>query len=326
MINNLYEKIIDAEKISGVPAKKILDFLFYLKDGNKVDNTVILEKTGVSKSALIQIEKLLSFLLFPASKNTQLRSNLTNDVSNLFDNYYQTEENILSIFSDDRFEKMYKTFSSLTYKKIPPERRYDQFNATSETSVKRSFLLNYFGDIKGKRILFLGDDDYTSVATSLFEQAKEIIAVDIDKRILKKIDEISLVTKQNITTREYDACDPLSPLLQNKFDIVFTDPPYTENGISLFLSRAIAALENKNTSARIYFCFGVSDRSKDKILPVQRIINESGLIFRHVFDRFNRYKGAESIGSASNLYILEKTYKTKPLVEGSYHGKIYTDD
>lgn len=46
---------------------------------------------------------------------------------------------------------------------------------------------------------------------------------------------------------------------------------------------------------------------------------------RWVFDKFNRYEGAESIGSASSLFVLEVTPRAKPLIRGNYDRPIYTN-
>lgn len=74
------------------------------------------------------------------------------------------------------------------------------------------------------------------------------------------------------------------------------------------------------------FCYGNSDRAKERFLPIQDALTDSGLMLRWVFDRFNRYEGAESVGSASSLYIAEITPRTKPLIRGSYDKPIYTID
>ena len=113
--------------------------------------------------------------------------------------------------------------------------------------------------------------------------------------------------------------------MKGKFDTVFTDPPYTPEGISLFVSRAIETLDKKNQTARVYVCYGNSDRAKERFLPIQDVLTDSGLMLRWVF-RFNRYEGAESVGSASSLYIAEVTPRTKPLIRGNYDKSIYTID
>ena len=129
----------------------------------------------------------------------------------------------------------------------------------------------------------------------------------------------------NINTTQHDVHTTLPKNHQGKYDVVFTDPPYTSNGASLFLSRAVSALNKKNLAARIYLCYGTSDRAKERLLPIQETILIHGLITRWVFDKFNRYQGAESIGS-STLYICEVTPQTKTIISKDYHESIYTNN
>ena len=131
--------------------------------------------------------------------------------------------------------------------------------------------------------------------------------------------------KLKIKTIQYDLREKLPQELLNSFDVVFTDPPYTTEGIKLFVSRSIQVLNEDNKAARIYFCYGNSDRAKERYLEIYRIIFESGLMIRWIFDRFNRYNGAESIGSASALFICEVTPRTHSIIKGGYKDdKLYT--
>lgn len=171
--------------------------------------------------------------------------------------------------------------------------------------------MQFMGDIKGKNLLFLGDDDMTSVACALTREAATITVLDVDTQILDSITEVSKREKLRIETWEYDIRKPLPPKFANKFDIVFTDPPYTPLGVETFLSRATASLDVQNKSARIYLCYGASDNSKERFLPIYEILTKSGLLIRFVFDKFNRYIGAESVGSTSTLFVCEVTSKTK---------------
>jgi len=180
--------------------------------------------------------------------------------------------------------------------------------------------------VAGKRLLFLGDDDWGSVGVGLQKQAEKVVALDVDKRMLGSIRQLAELEKLEIETEMYDARDPLFNKWAGKFDVVFTDPPYTPQGVELFLSRAVSGLDLSKQTARIYLCFGNSDRAKERFLPIYELFVKSGLMIRWVWDKFNRYQGAESIGSASSLFILETTSKTKPLISGKNHGAIYTNN
>lgn len=322
----MHEKIDNISKETGVSTKKILDFLFLLSLGNPIGNNELLQKVGVSRNALNKVKELLSFLLDSPSKTTQLNRDAIQQIKPLFGPDYKPEESLWDIFEDTYYKEAVGLLDTYANRRPLPDRKYDQFTATVETTARRVSLLNFFEDIRSKRLLFLGDDDFTSVASANLKVARNITVLDIDRRILDTIENISSNLKLGIRDVTHDLRKPLPNSLTDQFDIVFTDPPYTPEGIELFVSRAIEALDKQNKAARIYVCYGNSDRAKEKFLPIQEIFNNSGLMIRQIFDKFNRYQGAESIGSASSLFICEITPKTKSLIKGNYGKEIYTND
>ena len=322
----MYSKILEVSKQTGIPVKKLLDVFYILRTGESVENNKLLRKVGVSKNAVNQVKKASSSLLKATSKNTQLTSEGVSKVKNLYRGKYMNEEALWSILETNQFLKVLKLIESYKEKRPVSKREYDQFTATPETTARRASLLDFFGDVRGKRILFLGDGDFTSIATASLGEAKSIMVVDIDEQILKAISEVSDNQNFEIETIKYDARKALPGELKRRFDVVFTDPPYTPEGMRLFISRAVEALNLKNQAARIYSCYGNSDRAKERFLPIYNVFVDSGLMIRWVFDKFNRYQGAGTIGSASSLFISEVTPNTKLLVQGDYDKSIYTNN
>ncbi|KKR81315.1 MAG: hypothetical protein UU73_C0003G0121 [Candidatus Daviesbacteria bacterium GW2011_GWA1_41_61] len=321
MAESSYKKLLEVSRIVGLPIKKILDILYYLGSGKRILNNNLLQTVGVSRNVLNQVKQQLEEFFIQKSQFTVLSNQATTIAKKILGESYTPEEKLINI----SLAKNTQLLSLISHSQPQPIRGYDQFLADSETVVKRAALMDFFADIEGKRILFLGDDDFTSVAIAFYRKAQTITVVDIDKKILDGIQEISDSSSYQITTKPYDAREKLSPELSGKYDIVFTDPPYTREGISLFLSRAVQALDPTNQAGRIYFCYGNSDRAKERYLPIYEVIISSGLMIRWVFDKFNRYSGAESIGSASSLFICDVTPKTKPKITGEYKGNIYTE-
>lgn len=323
---NMLERISQIAKETGIPTKKIMDVLFILQTGEPVENNELLQRVGVSKNALNQAKELLSSFMRPPSKTTQVTESAVSEIGTILGLDYKPEETLWTLLEDECYRKSIDLFNKYVEKRSSPERKYDQFTATVETTAKRASLLNFFEDVRSKRLLFLGDDDFTSVAVANFRTASDVTVLDIDNRILDEIDSISKSEKLEINLGNYDARKILLSAYSGKFDVVFTDPPYTTDGIKLFVSRAIQTLDPSNQTARIYICYGNSDRAKERFLPIYEIFGASGLMVRWVFDKFNRYQGAESIGSASSLFILEVTSKTKPLITGNYDRPIYTSN
>lgn len=200
-----------------------------------------------------------------------------------------------------------------------PERSYDQFYATLDTTAKRAETLQANGDLAG-RIAFLGDDDLTSIAVSALNKLADLTVFEIDERQIKNLRRITQKENFRVQFVEADLKEQLPKSYHSKYDIVFTDPPYTPSGISLFLNRAIEVLKNSPKS-RIYMCYGTSDKSRERELAIQEIILQKGLVITSKLYNFNQYVGAASIGNTSSLYILDFTPKTHttPVVGNRYY-------
>mgnify|MGYP001597733675 FL=1 len=168
----------------------------------------------------------------------------------------------------------------------------------------------------------MGDDDLTSIAVGVTKQAKRITVFEIDERLTSLIEKISLEYDLGIEIVKKDLRSPFSREYLSQFDTVFTDPPYTGGGISLFLNRGIELLRKRYVS-RLYLCYGNSDRARERELEIQKIINEKDLLIHSKHFQFNKYIGAESIGSSSSLYLLDWTPKTKST---NISGKFYTNE
>ncbi|OGY18264.1 MAG: hypothetical protein A3F04_00120 [Candidatus Chisholmbacteria bacterium RIFCSPHIGHO2_12_FULL_49_9] len=322
-MHEIHGTLLRISKETGLPVKKILDMLFFLR-GGEVENNKLVQKLGVSKNVLNQVKQKLSDLFEPPSTVTALSGKGRELTDLLFPEGYRPEEELWVNLRDVRFIQIQKLLQK--YKGLRPEpfRKYDQFTATVETTARRAALIDFFADVQGKNLLFLGDDDFTSVAVSAYGTAKTVSVLDIDERILRGIRTISDKDKFQIRCERYDARGELPKKFTGAFDVVFTDPPYTQTGISLFVSRAIEALDPANLAGRIYCCYGNSDRAKERFLPIYEVFGHSGLMIRWIFDKLNRYDGAESIGSTSSLFVCDVTPKTKPVIKGDYDGAIYT--
>lgn len=323
----MYSEFLEVSKQTGVPVKKVLDVFWYLSSGKAIDNNELVRMVGVSRNALNQVKKAVSIYLSPSSQETSLKEGVSEKLSTVYNSDYLTEENLFAALTEsDIYIQSIELLSRFKDRRPVPKRNYDQFTATVETSAKRAALLDFLGDVRGKRVLFLGDDDFVSVATANIRSAQEVAVLDVDERILDNIGTISRELDLGIRAVRHDLRKPITARLRGKFDVVFTDPPYTPEGMRLFVSRAIEAIDRRNQAARVYVCYGNSGRAKERFLPIQEVLTGAGLMLRWVFDRFNRYEGAESIGSASSLFIAELTPQTKPLIRGNYDKPIYTND
>ena len=93
----MLERINQIARETGVPTKKIMDLLFILQTGEPVENNELLQGVGVSKNALNQTKELLSSLLKPPSKSTQLAESVIMEVKTILGSDYKPEETLWSL-------------------------------------------------------------------------------------------------------------------------------------------------------------------------------------------------------------------------------------
>jgi predicted methyltransferase len=194
----------------------------------------------------------------------------------------------------------------------------DQFGVTEETLSARANILAERGFLADSKILFLGDYDLTSLACLPKSKNTEIWVLDVDPDVLTVVKREG---KEAIATITHNLNQPLPKRILSSFDAVFTDPPYTPEGVALFLSRSLEALTG-GERARIFLSYGSLDPVR--AVAVQEKILAHGVVIEELRPKFNEYLAAKTIGDSSDLYFLRPTAKARPLVRGEYGGKIYT--
>ncbi len=222
--------------------------------------------------------------------------------------------------TQEQREKVLSFFSKYREDRPKIDRNLDQFWATEDTVLRRAVLLGTIPGISQKKLLFLGDDDLTSVAFTLLFKAERVTVVDIDSRLLRFLEIV--VQKEGLPIKffEHDLRSPLPKSEFKRYDVSFFDPPYTPEAVNTWLVRAMEATlgggSNKArkkpeflSDKRYFLCYGYTSRGTERGLKVQQIITSLGLIIQEKIRDFNRYYGAESIGSKSDLFVLQPTPK-----------------
>jgi predicted methyltransferase len=206
----------------------------------------------------------------------------------------------------------------------------DQTHCTVETKIHRVLRLAQAGALDGRRVLLLGDDDLIAIAIARFAALtgtaaglRRLAVVDTDPAVLDWIGGRTAGTGVAVELVEHDLREPLPVALTAAFDVVCTDPPYTVPGAELFLSRAVAALEQR-PGQHVFFSFGA--RRPAETLATQRLIADLGLVLRSLTPNFNSYLGAGILAGRSHLYHLRTAEQSAPLIEDAYAGPLYTAD
>lgn len=202
----------------------------------------------------------------------------------------------------------------------------DHVSATPETVVRRALLLGARLWPSGARVLCVGDHDLTSLAVASIYPDAEIAVADIDERILAYIDRCAAELGLSVRTHWSDLRLGLPPSLHGYADVAVTDPPYTPEGVGLFAARCVEGLQDPE-QGRVLLAYGASERTPMLALKVQNSLHDLNLAYEAMYPDFNRYFGAEAIGSAADLYILRPTTRSKPAVAARverFSAAIYT--
>ncbi|PXY21435.1 putative methyltransferase [Prauserella muralis] len=207
---------------------------------------------------------------------------------------------------------------------VPPAlAALDHVQATPETVLRRARWLDEQYDLRTTRLLFLGDHDLTSLAVRLLRPEARLTVVDVDDRVLEYLDRHSGRTIRTVHT---DLRFGLPLAVAGSADVVFSDPPYTPEGMALFASRGIECLADP-PQGRLLLAYGYSRRHPALGQQAQRALGALGLTFEAILPGFHRYLGAQAIGSAADLYVCQPTARARKKGRSKGAGKgtgIYT--
>ncbi|MSS70445.1 MAG: putative methyltransferase [Candidatus Latescibacteria bacterium] len=201
----------------------------------------------------------------------------------------------------------------------------DQSHAAPETALRRALYLRE-SEALDRDLLVLGDDDLTSLAVGLLRRQLHLkgrLAVaEIDPRLVACLRRVSDAEGFDIEVHPHDLRAPLPGPLIGTFDAFLTDPPYTLEGLRLFVSRGGSALR-PGVGRQAFICFG--HRSPDEQREVVRTISDAGLGIVEMRPAFNRYDGAQLLAGVSAMIRAVTTSHTVP-PEDPYNGPLYTAD
>ncbi len=143
-------------------------------------------------------------------------------------------------------------------------------------------LLRDFTD-DNTRVLFLGDDDLTSLVLKSLSNF-EVHVIDIDDELLQ------FIKKKNpaIHTRTIDLNKKIPEDMAGYFDAISLHPYLNLDGIKMFLKGAVDCLQ-KHKNSRIYMTSWPLALTDNEYVILQRTIIDSQLIFREIITNFDCY-------------------------------------
>lgn len=167
---------------------------------------------------------------------------------------------------------------------LRPNEQYYQSYDTFDSLLRRIKIMNSFGDIEGKSILFLGDDELFCVLYAMCSKAARVTVLDIDSTLLKKIEEANIKFNLHIEVIEYDLLKGFPNNLYNQFDVFFASGLKDMGGLLVFIYSGLLSLNNKLESAG-YFTFyeynSINDKGKYTYELESKLLQD-GVYFNHV--------------------------------------------
>jgi hypothetical protein len=170
---------------------------------------------------------------------------------------------------------------------------------------------------KDSPILFVGDDDFTSLALDRLGY-KNLSVLDVDEKILQKLSSLS---DGEIETTRFDLREiykGVYPNYSSKFELFVTDPPtFSFDGLQIFSIAGIKSLKLKGVGMiavpykwggkRIVDPKGSTDRTKEGIETVnfefQRFILNNGCMIEELIPKNTKTPH----GTFSSTIIIKKT-------------------
>lgn len=164
---------------------------------------------------------------------------------------------------------------------------FDQGYVTEETTLHRVAFMWARGDLQGKEIAVLGDDDLVSIACGLTRAPKRVVVFEIDGRLVDFIGGVARDEGLPIEVVQHDLREPLPPAARGSFDTFFCDPTESLRGFMVFAERGLSALRGPGCAG--YFGLTHSEASLGKWAAIQRFLLESGAVITDLRDGFHAY-------------------------------------
>ena len=213
--------------------------------------------------------------------------------------------------------------------RVIPNVEIDQCPTTPEDLACRVVFMYENGDLSGKRILCIGDNDFASLLMFEITRPKEVVVIDVDDRVLTTIQKISKNQKWPIKTKKFDirkfSKENFPKDLESKFDVFQTDPPYTEVGFKYYLALGMTALKRKGTCYVVAPHMNLEDWSDELLCEIEKFLLEHGFLISDILSSFQSF--IDKYGIISSIIRAERTNlirKSFPALKQLNIDKFYT--
>lgn len=189
--------------------------------------------------------------------------------------------------SFNRFSNVVEKFLNIQEDRPKASHDFDQGYVTPNTTLARFVFAYERGDVEGKDIFILGDDDLVSIVLGLSGLTKNITVVEIDNRLADFIMQVGDKEGFEVNVHAFDLRNPLPEEYTGRYDTFFTDPPETLKAADAFIGRGIASLQGPGSAG--YFGFTRREASLTKWFDLQNLLLKYKVVFTDIVHNFNEY-------------------------------------
>lgn len=187
-----------------------------------------------------------------------------------------------------KIKEWMQKFDELTVDRPKAIIDYDQGYITTASVMARVALMTERGDLEGKKLLVLGDDDLLSLAAGLTGMPKEIVVLEIDDRLVNYINEKASMLSVPVKALKYDFRDKLPEQYVGYFDTFNTDPPETIEALEVCMTRGLSSLWGEGCAG--YFGLTRTEASLKKWSQFQQmLLSKFKVAITDIIDNFNHY-------------------------------------
>jgi len=190
------------------------------------------------------------------------------------------------IIPEAKFKEVLEEFKRILRKRPSPNLDFFQGYMLEQDVVARAALMQFYGDLDGKEIVLIGDDDLLSVALSLTGLPSHVTVLDIDKRLGNFLQTVNKDYGFSIEFVEYNVAEPLPKELRGRFDVFSSEPLETFSGLKAFIIRGVACLKENGVG---YFGLTHYETSLKKWLAVQKLLAKMNCVTTDIIQGFSIY-------------------------------------
>lgn len=188
----------------------------------------------------------------------------------------------------DDFRTALARFERIAENRPKPIEEFDQAYVSTATTMARVALMADRGDLRGRRLLVLGDDDLVGIAAALTGLPSRVTVIEVDERLVEFTASASERESLGVEVAVHDLRDPLPDELIGSFDTFLTDPPDTVPGLELFIARGLTSLAKPGGAG--YFGMTLIESSLPKWRELQSIlVGKYKVAITDIVDDFSTY-------------------------------------